>query len=171
MKQLLKNHKTYMMLLLSLMYSKIIFGQNLTMSSVSNLKNNSSLSSPIVFKSSAACIDVQSGIAVFNSFKGFGEFEVNCEVKENFNTLGIKMFPNPVKTICNLKFVKIPPLKDYFNITIWNMEGVFVKSRKETGLTIFEGFEIDLTNLTPGSYILKIESSKYLEAIKFIKVN
>jgi len=165
------NYKIWVILFIGLMASPNNYGQHQIISSAGNLQNNASLSSAIVFKSNAACIDVQSGIAVFNSFKGFGEFVVNCEVKVHFNTLGIKMYPNPVKTISKVKFIKTPPLKDFFNITICNTDGTFIKSIKETGYNIFQGIDFDLANLTPGGYILKIESSKYLEAIKFIKAN
>ena len=58
-----------------------------------------------------------------------------------------------------------------FNITIWNTEGELVKSMKESGYNIFQGLLIDFSTLSPGGYILKIESPEYIEALKFIKTN
>ena len=147
------------------------YAQQLTMSSMGILDNTSSLSAAINFKSNANCIDVQSGIAVLNGFKGYGEFVVNCSVKQQFNILGVKMFPNPVITRSKIKFTNTPSLIENFNITIWNTEGELVKSMKESGYNIFQGLLIDFSTLSPGGYILKIESPEYIEALKFIKTN
>jgi len=147
------------------------YAQQLTMSSIGILENTSSLSAAINFKSNANCIEVQSGIAVFNGFKGYGEFIVNCSVKQQFNILGVKIFPNPVITSSKIKFTNTPSLTTNFSITIWNTEGELIKSRKESGYTIFQGLLIDFSTLSPGGYILKIESPEYIEALKFIKTD
>ena len=147
------------------------YAQQLTMSSMGILENTSSLSAAINFKSNAKCIDVQSGIAVLNGFKGYGEFVVNCSVKQQFNILGVKLFPNPVITRSKIKFTNTPSLTENFNVTIWNTEGELVKSMKESGYNIFQGLLIDFSTLSPGGYILKIESPEYIEALKFIKTN
>jgi hypothetical protein len=44
-------------------------------------------------------------------------------------------------------------------------------SKKETGYNIFQGINLDLGNIIAGSYVLKIESSNYVDAVKFIKSN
>jgi hypothetical protein len=147
------------------------YAQQLTMSSMGSMGNTSGLSAAINFKSNVNCIDVQSGIAVLNGTKGFGEFAVNCEVKQQFNMLGLKLYPNPVSTSSKLKFTNTPPLTENFNITIWSAEGELVKTLKASGYTIFQGIILDLSSITPGGYVLKIESSQYVEALKFIKTN
>jgi hypothetical protein len=164
-------YKTAPLLICILFTVQTNYAQQLTMSSMGILENTSSLSAAINFKSNANCIDVQSGIAVFNGFKGYGEFVVNCSVKQQFNMLGVKMFPNPVTTISKIKFTSTPTLTENFNITIWNSQGEFIKSLKGTGYNIFQGLLIDFSTLTPGAYILQIESPEYIEALKFIKAN
>ena len=42
-------------------------------------------------------------------------------------------------------------------------------ARKEAGFTIFQGINIDLANLIAGTYILKIESPHFMDAVKFVK--
>ncbi|MFM2393712.1 MAG: hypothetical protein RLZZ546_1694, partial [Bacteroidota bacterium] len=64
------------------------------MSSVGMIAGTSSTVSAINFKSVAACIDVQSGIAVLKGERANGEFAFTCEVAMKFNSLGIKLFPN-----------------------------------------------------------------------------
>jgi hypothetical protein len=46
-----------------------------------------------------------------------------------------------------------------------------ITSRKETGQNIYTGINLDVSNLNAGTYVLKIASSHYIDAIKFIKAN
>lgn len=141
------------------------------MSSVGAMAGTSSNGLAINFNSIAACIDVQTGIAVLNGARGNGQFAINCEVTMKFNSLGIKMLPNPVNNATKVKFKNTPPLNDLFNLTIWTTEGLLVKSQKETGYNLFQGLNMDLSALIAGTYVLKIESAGYMDAIKFIKTN
>ena len=56
-----------------------------------------------------------------------------------------------------------------FRISILSAEGFEVMARKEAGFTIFQGINIDLDNLIAGTYILKIESPHFIDAVKFVK--
>ncbi len=141
------------------------------MSSVGAMAGTSSNGLAINFNSIAACIDVQTGIAVLNGARGNGQFAINCEVTMKFNALGIKMFPNPVNNATKVKFNNTPPLTETFNLTIWTTEGMLVKTQKETGYNLFQGLNIDLSALIAGTYVLKIESPAYMDAVKFIKTN
>ena len=114
---------------------------------------------------------MQSGVAVLNGTRGNGQFAINCEVTMKFNTLGIKLFPNPVSTTAKVKFVNTPPLTETFNLSIWSTEGGLISTRKETGYNLFQGMTLDLSGLNSGTYVLKIESDNFVDAIKFIKAN
>jgi len=92
-------------------------------------------------------------------------------VTMKFNSLGVRMFPNPVNNTAKIKLNNTPPLTETFNLTIWTTEGMLVRTQKETGYNLFQGLNIDLSALIAGTYILKIESPAYMDAIKFIKVN
>lgn len=141
------------------------------MSSVGAMAGITSNGLAINFNSIAACIDVQTGVAVLNGARGTGQFAINCEVTMKFNSLGIKMFPNPVNNATKVKFSNTPPLTETFNLTIWTTEGLLIKTQKETGYNLFQGLNMDLSALIAGTYVLKIESSAYMDAIKFIKTN
>jgi hypothetical protein len=141
------------------------------MSSVGAIAGTSSNGLAINFNSIAACIDVQTGVAVLNGARGNGQFAINCEVTMKFNTLGIKMFPNPVNNATKVKLNNTPPLTETFNLTIWTTEGLLIKTQKETGYNLFQGLNMDLSALVAGTYILKVESVGYMDAIKFIKTN
>jgi hypothetical protein len=153
----------------------ILFAQKATaqivMSSVGMIAGTSSTVSSINFKSVASCIDVQSGVAVLKGERGNGEFAYSCEVAMKFNSLGIKLYPNPVNSATKVKFVNTPPLTEVFNLQIFNTDGQFISAKKETGYNLFQGITIDLGNLNSGTYVLKIESSSFVDAIKFIKAN
>jgi hypothetical protein len=56
-------------------------------------------------------------------------------------------------------------------LTIWTTEGLLIKTQKETGYNLFQGLNMDLSALVAGTYILKVESVGYMDAIKFIKTN
>lgn len=141
------------------------------MSSVGAMPGTASNGLAINFNSIAACIDVQTGVAVLNGARGNGQFAINCEVTMKFNSLGIKMYPNPVNNATKVKFNNTPPLTETFNLTIWTTEGMLVKMQKETGYNLFQGLNMDLSALIAGTYVLKIESAGYMDAIKFIKTN
>lgn len=141
------------------------------MSSVGLIGSTSSNSTAIQFKSVATCLDVQTGIAVLSGQRAAGQFAINCEVKMNFNSLGIKMYPNPVLSITNVKFQNTPPLTELFNLSIWTLEGNLVMTKKETGYNLFQGITVNLDALNVGTYVLKIEASNYMDALKFIKAN
>lgn len=141
------------------------------MSSVGSFPNAANSMSAINFKSISSCLDVQTGIAVLNGERGTGEFAYNCEVSMKFNSLGVKLLPNPVNTFTKIKFQNTPPLTAVFNLSIWSTDGLMLLTKKETGYNLFQGLTIDLYNINAGTYVLKIESAHFIDAIKFIKVN
>jgi len=141
------------------------------MSSVGGLNNMSNNSMAITFSSNATCLNVQNGTAVLTGDRGTGSFAVNCEVNTIFNSLGIKLFPNPVGANTKVKFINTPPLADQFTISVWNAEGFQITNSKATGYELFQGKGMDFSSLIAGSYIIQIESEKYRDALKFIKAN
>ena len=141
------------------------------MSSVGGLNNMSNNSMAVTFSSNAACLNVQNGTAVLTGDRGTGNFAINCEVKTNYNTLGIKLYPNPVIATTKIKFINTPPLNELFNISIWGADGFKITSGKATGYELFQGMPLDFSMLQAGSYIIQIESDKYTDALKFIKAN
>jgi hypothetical protein len=141
------------------------------MSSVGGLNNMSSNSMAIAFNSSTTCFNVQNGAAVLSAPRGAGVFSVNCEVNTKFNTLGIKLYPNPVIATTKIKFINTPPLNELFSISIWGTDGFKITSGKATGYEIYQGMPLDFSLLQAGTYIIQIESEKYTDALKFIKAN
>ncbi len=141
------------------------------MSSVGSFVGTSATSNAIQFKSIGTCIDVQTGIAVLKGDRGNGDFAINCEVFMKFNTLNIKLYPNPVQSYTKLKLINTPPLAEVFNVSIWTSEGFLISTKKERGYDLFQGITINLAELQAGTYILKMESSQYRDAVKFIKAN
>ena len=158
-----------------LAFPQSIQAQQLTgafiMSSVGGLNNMSNNSMAVTFSSSATCLNVQNGTAVLTGDRGTGNFAINCEVNTIFNSLGIKLYPNPVGASTKIKFINTPPLTDQFTISVWNSEGFKISSTKATGYEIFQGKGMDFSSLIAGSYIIQIESEKYRDALKFLKAN
>lgn len=142
---------------------------NFIMSSVGSFANSSNNSPAIHFKSTANCIDVQSGIKVLNGKRANGQFSLKCEVALKFNSLGLKLYPNPAITSTTLHVTNIPPLAEVYNICIWTTEGSLMNSRKETGYNLLEGININVSDLPSGTFVLRIESANTLDALKFIK--
>ncbi len=165
--------KNYILISIFLLINNLTKAQTGTfvMSSVGSLPGTASNGLAVNFNSIGACIDVQTGVAVLNGARGNGLFAINCEVTMKFNSLGIKMYPNPVNYSTKVKLNNTPPLTEVFNLTIWNTEGALVRTQKETGYNLFQGLNIDLSSLIAGTYVLKIESPAYVDAIKFIKSN
>lgn len=176
MKHWLKNSKVITIIsIIVITIPQSLQAQELTgafiMSSVGGLNNMSNNSMAITFSSSATCINVQNGTAVLTGDRGTGNFAINCEVNTKMNTLGIKLYPNPVGANTKVKFINTPPLADQFTISVWNSEGFKINITKATGYELFQGKGMDFSGLIAGSYIIQIESEKYRDALKFIKAN
>jgi hypothetical protein len=162
-------------LLFALAFPQSLKAQLLTgtfiMSSVGGIENVSNNSMAISFISSSNCLNVQNGTAVLTGDRGTGNFAINCEVKTMFNSLGIKLYPNPVIATTKIKFINPPPLNDQFNISIWGADGFKITSGKATGFELFQGMPLDFSMLQAGTYVIQIESEKYRDAFKFIKAD
>jgi len=161
--------------IIGLAFPRSLHAQELTgafiMSSVGGLQNMSNNSMAVTFSSNAACLNVQNGTAVLTGDRGTGNFAINCEVNTIFNSLGIKLYPNPVGANTKVKFINTPKLTDQFSISLWNAEGFQITNSKATGYELFQGKGMDFSSLIAGSYIIQIESDKYRDALKFIKAN
>jgi len=141
------------------------------MSSMGSIPGASNTGMAIQFNSIATCLNVQNGVAVLNGVRGSGQFAINCEVSLRINSLGIKLYPNPVNITTKVKFVNTPPLTETFNLSVWTTDGVLLSTRKESGYNLFQGINLNMSALGSGSYVLKIESENYVDALKFIKAN
>lgn len=139
------------------------------MSSVGGFSNISSQSPSVQFKSTSNCLDIENGLAIFNGERANGQFTLNCEVNYKFNSLGIKLYPNPTINNSKLEVGNTPPISESFTVCIWTPEGQLISSKKETGYSLMQGLNIDASVLSYGTYILRIESSMSVDAIKFIK--
>ena len=141
------------------------------MSSIGTLDGSLNTSMAIQFNSISTCLNVQNGIAVLRGERGNGEFAINCEVLIKINSLGVKLYPNPVGANTKVKFLNTPPLNEIFSLTIWTADGILINTRKETGYNLFQGTIIDLSKIISGTYVLRIEGANYIDNIKFIKGN
>jgi hypothetical protein len=158
-----------------LAFPHFLFAQGLTgvfiMSSVGDLENTSNNSMSVTFNRHVNCLNVQNGAGLLNGDTGMGNFYINCEVNIKFNTLGIKLYPNPVIGITTLKLMHPPPLNDDFKISIWGVDGHKITNGNATGYELLKGMSLDFSMLQDGSYIIQITSKKMNDALKFIKVS
>lgn len=166
---MLDKNKIIAILICMFAYTASYAQQRVVVSSIGNLPGTTSSISAIQFKSISTCIDVQSGMAVLTGKRATGDFAINCEVSLKYNSLGVRMFPNPVQAQAKVKATNTPPLNETFNLTVWSADGVLINSRKETGYNLFQGLTIDLSTLKSGTYVLKIDAPKFVDVIKFIK--
>lgn len=173
-KRCFKNISLIVFMLIGLTFSKNTNAQELNgafiMSSVGSIQNISNNSMAVTFSSNSNCFNIQNGTPVLIGERGTGLFANNCSVNTKFNTLGVKLFPNPVVVTTKVKFINMPPLTDQFSISIWNIEGYKMTSIKATGYDLYQGKLMDFSSLSIGSYIIQIESDNYLDVLKFVKV-
>jgi hypothetical protein len=137
------------------------------MSSIGAMAGTTSNGLAINFNSIAACIDVQTGVAVLNGARGNGQFAINCEVTMKINSLGIKMYPNPVSSYLwisgeanNIKTILY---------TLTDAQGkIIMKNSFE--LSVTNENKLDLSTLNTGVYFLRLENSSGLIGIERIVV-
>lgn len=82
---------------------------------------------------------------------------------ESFSIDNFKMYPNPTKNFVN---IELPALIAEASITIYDMVG---KKVKEATVT-FDNTKVDITGLTPGSYLMYIKT-KEGEGSKTLVIN
>ena len=156
-------------------FPHILFAQRLTgvfiMSSVGSLENIANNSMAVTFNKLANCLNVQNGAGLLNGDRGMGNFNINCEVNIKFNTLGIKLYPNPAIGITTLKLMHPPSFNDDFKISIWGVDGYKITSGNATGYELLQGRPLDFSMLQDGTYIIQITSEKMNDALKFIKAS
>ena len=93
---------------------------------------------------------------IANVWKDFNFGTLSLEEKES--NLGLKIYPNPATNMLFLKGVKGHVIKD---VTIYSMQGQFIKATKEDNL--------DISNLKSGIYLAKVNNDIGEVFIKFIK--
>ena len=106
-------------------------GQSILMSSMGILPGTTNNASAIMFKSNNNCIDVQTGLTLFNRSTGSGEFDINCIVAQQFNILGMKLFPNPVVSNAKLKLNNLPGSSQDFTVSVWDNQGKLISNTKK----------------------------------------
>ena len=139
--------------------------------SISGFSNTPTVSNSYTISSFQNCINVKNGLYLINSNIANGDFAINCNLPAEFNTLGIKLFPNPVFGFSKVKFINTPPLIELFKISIFNYNGVLENSFNDYGYNIYQGIMLDFSILSAGTYIIQISSSNYIDALKFVKLN
>lgn len=152
-------------------FPQILLAQKLNgvfiMSSVGGLENIANNSMSVTFNRLVNCLNVQNGAGLLNGDRGSGNFNINCEVNIKFNTLGIKLYPNPVIDITTLKLMNPPPLNDDFKISIWGVDGYKISSGNASVYELLQGRPLDFSMLQNGTYIIQITSEKLNDALAF----
>ena len=78
---------------------------------------------------------------------------------------GLKVYPNPTQGRIQ---VYIPSAGKKVDVTIFNMQGGLIQRLKKV-VSISETIEVDLGNITPGTYLMRISNNEVNETIKVIK--
>ena len=150
-----------------------VISQNLNgtfiMSSVGSIPNLSNNSMAINFTSNASCFRIQNGAPIFIAVRAKGKFTNFCVENIKLNSLGIKIFPNPVASKAQVKLSILPPVAEVFSWSIWTTDGIKITGEKTSGYELFQGKMVDLRGLHAGTFILQVESNNYKESLKFIK--
>ena len=158
----------------STLLSKTIYSQDahgIIISSVGLIGNLSNNSMPIGFSSKNGCINIQNGVAVLIGDRSKGEFVISCKTPVKLNILGAMLYPNPVVNKTTVRLKNKPMIDEDFMLTVWSIEGASLLSERVNATELLLGKVINLGGLTSGMYLITVESSRYTEAIKFIKAN
>ncbi len=81
-----------------------------------------------------------------------------------YKSSGIRIYPNPVESILNINLTESIPGRN--NFSIWNMEG---KKVMELVRWVSWPYQIDVSDLPRGSYIINVGSGDKMRAEKFFK--
>ncbi len=90
----------------------------------------------------------------------YGDFTVNKPIESSLTKPKIDIFPNP----CTDKITIRLDENNMSDITIFSIDGKFIKQTKSSGLT-----DINISNLSIGTYIIKVSNLQFTYASRFIK--
>ncbi len=90
----------------------------------------------------------------------YGDFTVNKPTNSSFDKPKIDVFPNPCTDNITVRLDE----KCISNITIYNIDGRFITKVKSSGIS-----NIDVSNLSMGTYIIKVSNLQYTFTTRFIK--
>jgi len=141
---------------------------NFIISSIGSFPGTQSNITAVKLDQNNACIDVKTGLPILTASRGKDKFIVNCEFINKYKTLGLRAYPNPAKNSTKIDVANMPPVNDLFTISLFHSSGVLIRSFKETGYRLFQGLNIDLMQLAGGTYVVKVESNDYLDAMTFV---
>lgn len=79
----------------------------------------------------------------------------------------IRIYPNPVNTVLNVHMISLPNIEDCFEICIYDIVGKLVHKNEKS--FVGNTFQLDVSNLLTGPYLLKMFSKNKEFEIKFIK--
>ena len=126
---------------------------------------NYKMTIPTSFNTAPAVYLIARGVTAggFSSYAlAFDDFRLRDALlsKDNFEIVGFKVYPNPTNSILNLEYIS-----DITNVTITNMLGQVVVSKKLNASSA----QIDMSNLTNGIYLVKVEAGNVSKTIKVFK--
>lgn len=100
-------------------------------------------------------------------FFSFDDFTTSMSVgvKELNSITNIQLFPNPANDLVNIKFENASGLKR--NLKLYNSLGAIIK--EENLVPTNEPFQLDLTGLESGLYLLEINSDNNKQSFKLVK--
>lgn len=100
-------------------------------------------------------------------FFSFDDFTTTMSVgiKEINSISNIQLFPNPANDLVNIKFENASGLKR--NLKLYNSLGATIK--EENLVPTNEPFQLDLTGLESGLYLLEINSDNNKQSFKLVK--
>jgi hypothetical protein len=94
------------------------------------------------------------------SFPVYGDCAVNNSEFESLNKTKIDVFPNPCSDIVTVRLDE----KTESEISIFSVDGRFIKSVKSSGIT-----SLDISDLSFGTYIIKISNAQKTFTTRIVK--
>jgi len=79
------------------------------------------------------------------------------------------VYPNPIKSVANLSFDLLQPGK--VSITITDATGKLVKNMQVQGFKGSNIKDINLSNLSSGNYMLKLQTGGEVSTMPLVKAN
>jgi hypothetical protein len=132
-------------------------------------------SGPIIIDDSS-CFKITNGIKTIKKKYNLKGFNLNCEVLYPLknNVLIFTSYPNPTGTYTFLKFIKSD---DFLNVNqvviirLFDNSGNLYNIYKTSYSEIYNGYKIDLSNLSTGNYnlIIQVNSTNYQQSLKLFK--
>jgi hypothetical protein len=127
--------------------------------------------SALSFNKSTECIQLNTGLDVYQGINGIKEFDLTCKTNNSNIKVQFNLFPNPLVDYTRLQSSVLINTNQLLQLTVIDASGRVVLKKQINPSLVFTGASLYFGGLAAGAYYIKIDADVVHQFIPFIKIN